>query len=217
MNSVFNFILSESVLIPLLIGVIRFNRIRGTYHPFFWLLVLGFVTETISGILIHRFHTSNAIPVNLDVLGELLLIAWQFRIWNIDQSGKKWMPALVSAMVVFWIIENLVFGHIRDFSPYFRVSYSFLVVLFSVNRINFLLTYENRNLLKNPRFLICIGFIIFYLYQIVYEWAYQVSLEGVTEVTASISFLFDYINVFSNLIFAAALLLIPSRRKFTFS
>ena len=53
-----------------------------------------------------------------------------------------------------------------------------------------MITHDNRNLLRHPEFLICIGFIIFFIYKIIYEWAYQASLYGTSEITSTIILLF---------------------------
>jgi hypothetical protein len=102
-----------------------------------------------------------------------------------------------------------------NFSPYFRIFAGFSIVLFSVNKINFMITHDNRKLLGHPDFLICIGFIIYFIYDIVYEWAYQSSRSGATQITTTIIFLFGYINALTNIIFAIAFLRIPSPKKYT--
>jgi hypothetical protein len=79
-----------------------------------------------------------------------------------------------------------------------------------------MITHDNRRLLGHPDFLICIGFIIYFIYDIVYEWAYQSnsSGQGSTEITTRIIHLFGYINALTNTIFAIAFLRIPAPKKF---
>ena len=195
--------------------MIRLRRIDRTYQPFFILLVTGFVNELINGYVVEIRHTSNAINSNIFVLLEWLLILWQFRIWGSFRSMTKAYYALLFLSCSIWITENLVLGHIREFSSYFRFFDSFCIVLLSVNKINFMITHDNRNLLRHPGFLICIGFIIYFIYKIIYEWAYQTSLFGATDVTGKIIELIGYINALTNIIFAIALLKIPAPEKFT--
>jgi hypothetical protein len=78
-----------------------------------------------------------------------------------------------------------------------------------------MITHDNRNLLRHPEFLICIGFIIFFIYKIIYEWAYQTSLYGATDITTTIILLFGYINALTNIIFAIAMVKIPAPSTFT--
>jgi hypothetical protein len=79
-----------------------------------------------------------------------------------------------------------------------------------------MITHDNRKLLGHPEFLICIGFIIYFIYDIVYEWAYQSSSSNMTEITITntIIDLFGYINALTNIIFAIAFLRIPDPKKF---
>jgi hypothetical protein len=217
MKPAFAFLISQTVLIPLFIGLFRFDRLRQAYLPLLWMLFLGFLTEAVSFVLIRKFHRSNAIPCNLDVLAEGLLLLWQFRRWGMMKKKKRLLYGLAGALICFWLVENAALKQIVFFSPYYRFFYSFLVVLWSVNEINYMITHESRNLFRNPKFLICTGFVIYYVYKIVYEWAYQVSLYGQTGFTAGIEFFFAYINALVNLLFAVAFLLIPARERFRLS
>jgi hypothetical protein len=158
------FLISQSIIIPLIAGLIHLRRIGKRYRPFFILLVVGFVTELINRFMIKIIHNSNAAVSNIFALIEWLLILWQFRVWGFLHARKKAYLFLLLLPCAIWVTENLVFGHLRDFSPYFRFFDSFLIVLLSVNKINFMITHDNRNLLRHPEFLICIGFIIFFIY-----------------------------------------------------
>ncbi|HEY4286097.1 MAG TPA: hypothetical protein VGN00_03270 [Puia sp.] len=214
MTSFLIFLVSESILIPFIIGLIRWRRVVRRYQPFFILIIAGVITEAINGYLIKILHHSNAIPTNIFALTECLLIAWQFHVWGLLQSRKPVFYGLLAAFFLVWAYEDLVLGNITGFPPYFRFLYSFLTVLLSVNKINFMITHENRNLLRSPDFLICIGLIVFFIYKILYEWAYQASLFGQSKIILNIIMLFGYINAFTNIIFAIAFLLIPARQRF---
>jgi hypothetical protein len=184
------------------------------YQPFFLLTLCAVLNEHVSYLLIKKVH-SNAVPTNIESLLEWLLIAWQFHVWGLLLARRNLFVILTVAISLIWVMEDLVFGQITGFPPYFSVLYSFLVVLFSVNKINFMITHDNRKLYGNPIFLICIGFIIYYIYGIVYEWAYQTSLQGATQITTNITMLFSYVNALTNGIFAIAFLRIPRPQKFT--
>ena len=132
------------------------------------------------------------------------------------RNQKRVFYAILSLTLLGWATENIFFGKITEFSPYFRIFYSFFIVLLSVNKINFMITHDNRNLFRNPKFLICIGFIIYFMYMIIYRWAYQVSISSRSEthIADIIIFLMAYVNALTNGIFAIAFLLIPARVKF---
>jgi hypothetical protein len=219
MKNLFIFLISLSVLIPIIAGLIRFRRIGKRYRPLFILLWAGLATELIGEYIAFKYKTSTAHISNIYALLEWILIFWQFQVWGSLRGSVRTHKYISYALLLLpcsvWVTENLILGHWNDFSPYFRFFYSFLLVLFSVNKINFMITHDNRNLLGHTDFLICIGFIVYFIYDIIYEWAYQSSLYGATDITTTIIFLFGYINALTNIIFAIALLKIPAPEKFT--
>ena len=214
MKTTIAFLISESILFPLIVGLIRFKWISKIYWPFVFQLIAASITEIVSFILIQKFHSSNAIPANIYVLVEWLLVAWLFSGWGFSKRNRKIFYALFISAILVWIVEDIIFGQITSFGPYYRFYYSFVIVILSVSKINFMIMYENRSLFRNPQFLIAIGFIIYFMYKIMYEWAYQISIQGANSATSNnIISLFAYINAFSNIIFGIAMLMIPSNKK----
>jgi len=214
MKYFFLFLLSQSVLLPIIVGLVRLRRMGKSYRPFFLLLVIGFLVEIISFISI-RLTKNNTVIVNIYGLVEWTLLAWQFHAWGFLRQKKSLFYALLGLSALVWFIVNIVFGHIHDFSPYFVFFYSFLIVLLCVNEINFMITHHNRNLFRNPRFVICFGLIIYFVYMIVYYWALEISKFGRSDISISIAFLVAYVNILANIIYAIAFLLIPKPQKFT--
>ncbi len=215
MKTIIAFLLSQSILLPIIIGLVRYRRLDRSYQPFFLLLLIGFITEIVGFILIQGYEKSNYVIVNIYVLIEWTLIAWQFHVWGLLQGRKGLFYGLLGFTTLCWIVENLVFGHITGIVPYFRFLYFFLIVLLSINKINFMITHENRNLFRHPRFLICIGFIIYFIYMIVDFWAFEISLLGDQSIVLRISFLMDYVNALANVIYGIAFWMIPKPQKFT--
>ncbi|GGB14185.1 hypothetical protein [Puia dinghuensis] len=216
MKEIYLFLLSEIILLPLIIGLVRLPRIkRSSYQPFFIYIILGAFWEVLNFFLITVLHAQNVAALNIFFLLEWLLIAWQFHNWGLLRGRKTVFYIVVAIPCLVWISEYLIFGQLYHLAPYYHVLYCFLIVLFSVNTINFMITHDYRNLFKNPTFLICIAFIIYFIYRIIFNWAYQTSLKGATETTSFIIMLIGYINALTNIIFAVALLRIPPPQKFT--
>jgi hypothetical protein len=216
MKPVILFAITQSIWIPILIGLFRFKTIKEQLQPFFWTLVAGLFTEIVSFIIIsQKSYASNAIPSNIFVIIEWLLLTYQFHIWGFLKKRKRLFYILLVIPTLIWIVENLVFGRIVIFSPYFRILYSFLLTLMSITEINFKITHDNKNLFRNPKFLICIGFILFFVYQILYEWSYQVSLvQEPSRFTSTIISLFTYMDAVTNIIFGIAFLVTPRHKEF---
>jgi hypothetical protein len=216
MKAFYIFLLSESILFPLIVGLARLHRIKKSgYQPFFLLLVVGALNELVSIFFIKVLHAHNAVSNNIYSLVEWLLIAWQFRVWKLLHTRKVLFYILLAIPCIVWVVEDLFLGQITNFPPYFRVVKALMVVLYSVNTINFMITHDYRNLFQNPTFLICLGFIIYFIYRIVFQWAFETSRLGATETSTFIIMLFGYVNALTNVIFAIALLRIPPPQKFT--
>jgi hypothetical protein len=211
----FLFLLSSSIIFPIIAGLVRLRRIKkSSYQPFFILILVGAFMELLNVFLIAWLH-QNVVAVNIYFFFEWLLIAWQFRNWGLLRGRNKAFFTLLLLPCLVWVIEYLVFWQIYHFATYYQVLYCFLIVIFSVNTINFMITHDYRNIFGNPTFLICIAFIIYFIYNLVFIWAYQTSLKGATDTTTFIIMLHSYINALTNIIFAIALLRIPRPQKFS--
>src|SRR5579871_3075579 len=148
-------IASYFVVIPLFTGLVRFDRIGKRYRPLFISLIAALITELVSTYLIKVKRQSNAGVSNTYALLEWILIFWQFRTWGFFRARKAIAYLVLLVPCAVWIAANLILGEMNNFSPYFRICYGALIVLFSVNKINFMITHDNRNLLGHPEFLIC--------------------------------------------------------------
>ncbi|MGI8951109.1 MAG: hypothetical protein ACR2FN_05950 [Chitinophagaceae bacterium] len=166
-----------------------------------------------------RLHVTNAPQSKIYSLIECIIILVLFHAWGFLKQRKFWFYLLLSICIIFWFIESIIFLGIKDFTPFFRIFYSFIIVLISINQINYVIIRNTtRNLFKNAKFLICIGFVIFFIYQILYEAAYYVSVNTKNDymVTSDVISLFSYINTFVNLIYFVAVFFIPQREDFYF-
>lgn len=215
MDIVYRYLALLVSILPCIAGLVRFRRLGTTYQPLFLMSVVGLASEAISEYLVYYRKTSNADIANTYALLEWVLIFWQFRVWGFFRTRKEIGYAVLLIPCLVWVAENLIFGKMINFSPYFRILASFSIVLFSVNKINFMITHDNRKLLGHPDFLFCIAFIIYFIYDIVYEWAFQSSsTPAEIKITETIIFLWGYINALTNIIFAIAFLRIPAPKKF---
>ena len=212
MDIVFNFLLSQSILIPLAIMLVRFKKIPTGWMPFLVLLILGVLAEIASFIMIHYYKMGNAPVIKTYSLAECCLIYYLFYLWKNERDAKTVFTVLASISVLAWIIEEIVFGGINTFSPYFRVGYAFVIVLLSINQINSMMIKQDGLLIKNPRFILCIGFIIIFIYQIVYEASFYIGSD--TSVLANkIIIGYGYINFGVNLLNAYAVSRINTRNE----
>lgn len=206
-------ILSYSIFISGIIGAVRFNQIRDIYKPFIYLIWIGCFNESLSTYLALNHHYT-IINGAIYSLCESLLLLWFFRLVGAIRS-KAFLFSLAVIFVSIWIIENVFanqFG--ATFSNYSDITYSFCIVLLSIRAINNLL-FTERVLLKNPTFLICIGLIIFFTYEIM-ERSFRIyGLKNSTAFQHNVQGILILVNLLSNLIYALAVLWMRKRQAFT--
>lgn len=207
-------ILSYSIAAGAIIGLIRLKHIDRAYYPFILLLWIGLLAEIMSSIVIHKGN-SNAIFGNIYVLSESILLFVFFKrlgLFSKIENLSFFFPVL---FVFAWIWENFIYSDIGYFNSYFRILYSFIVVLMSIHMINRILAEDKRKIIKNPLFLILIGFIIFFTYKTLIEIFWIYGLNSGLEFRTQVYRIMTYINFSVNLIFAIALLWTPRKREFT--
>jgi hypothetical protein len=207
-------IFSFSIVAAALIGGIRFTRISPAYYPFLICIWAGLLNEIISYIIIHSGH-SNAPNSNIYILAEALLLTWQFKRWGIFARTKILFHGLIIFFVSVWVLENFVVYKITYFSSYFRMVYSFALALMSINHINVLIHKERKQLLRNPEFLICMAFVIYYTYKVMVEAFWIYGLNNSDDFRKNVYLILAYINLFANLIYALAILWMPTKHRFS--
>jgi hypothetical protein len=202
----FFIVLQAAHLLPLAIAGIRYKRIDPSYRPFILLLLLGFVNETANYLSI-KFWGTNSISFNLFHLVECWLILCQFKVWGFFKNKKVYIALLVVTSLA-WLVENFIYSTILTFNPYFRILYAFLIELIIANRIIYVIT-EKTSIVKNAKFLICIGLIIVFMYQIIFEGALIADPDFAGNSTNIILTSFAFMDVFVQLLYAWAFAVAP--------
>lgn len=213
MNFELNVILSFSIALAVLISWIRFKRLHPAYYPFIFLLWLGLINEIVSYIIIGK-GLSNAVTYNIYSLIEVLLIIWQFKLWRLFNRNVRLYPIMLTLIIVMWVVEILFFGSLYSFNSYFLITSSFILVLMSIAMINQLLARVQESLLRSSIFLVCLGFVFYFTYSVLVEafWIY-----GLTEnqiFVTNIYTILIYVNLFTNLLYAFAVLWMPTKPKY---
>jgi hypothetical protein len=209
------FILSALIVIPAIIGWVRFHRISSAFLPFLILTWVGALNELLNFSLVVFLRQYNIVNTNLYQITEALLILWQFKRWRLFSNDKIYKSLFVSFIAAF-LIENLIASKIYlGFNSYFHIFYSFIIVLLSIHMMNHILMKEKGLLLKNPIFIICSVFIIIFTYTVLVEtfWAYGLRMSGAFRV--KLQNIFVFINLLCNIIYTLAIVWMPKRQAFT--
>lgn len=211
MNFFTNAFLSLTVGIGGVIGLVRFRKIGPTYHPFLFLLWLAVLQEGLS-ILILCLGYSNVVLYNAYALAEATFICWQFRRWHTFRS-RGFYAALQGLLFLFWCTEWL-WGGFFGFLSYFIIFYSFVIVVLGITCINQLLFRDTTPLIRNPVFLLCVCFIVSFGYSALVETFWKVGLRQSLAFRLHLHALFCFINLLTNLVYALAVLWMPTRLRF---
>ena len=208
-------ILSLSILIAGIIGIVRFAQIRDIYRPFIYLIWIGCATETLNIFFAYAFHNNLAVGVIYNICESLFLL-WFFNKLGIFKNHKTILYLLITFFVLVWLADILLSSRLNQrLTYYFDIVYAFTVVLLSIRAVNDLL-FTEKELLKNPTFLICMGLIIFFTYQIIQRMFGLYGLKDSTEFRRGIQRIMAIINCLANLIYAVAVLWMRKRQPFRF-
>lgn len=203
---------SASIFIAGIIGLIRFNKIEEHYYPFLYFIWLGCINEVISFTLIMS-RQSNYINNNAYVFIASLFIVWFFKNNGLFHNRIPAFYSVLAALITLWLFESFWIINIKEqIGTYFRIFSSFLTILMSIQLINTMLVAGTNNLIRNPVFLISLTFILYFTFKTLVEafWIYGLqSSESFQLLVWNISV---FVNLFTNLIYALALLWIPRKK-----
>lgn len=214
MNFVLAVIINFSVLIAGIVAIIRYKRIHKSYYPFLYFIWVGCINEVLSFFLVKKgFHTY--INNNIYVLVESILIIYFFKKLKVFKRNDNLFLFILSGLTILWIFENLIQSKILTVSVFFRISYSFIIVLLSITTINSLITTIRKNILTNANFLICASFIIYFTFKILVEAFWLYGLNSSIKFQSAVYNIMIYINLLCNLIYTLAIIWMPRKQIFT--
>lgn len=206
-------LLGFSVFLPGLMAVYRFDKINRAYFPFLLLVWVASINELTSFLLLmNRFP--NFINNNLYALIESILIVFLFRNLNV-LTDKRLRNCILAILLLIWLIENITFRHIHGVGMYFRTVSSLIIVLASIAMLNISLIDTRHNIFKNPDFLICACFIVYFTLRIMVEMFWLYGFKTSDRFQLLVYDLINYVNVICNLIFMFAVLWMPRKQVFT--
>lgn len=217
MDSTVRFILSLSIGIAVIIGIVRFRKIDPSYYPFIFVCFTALAIE-----IMHRILMTEGLPRSLFVLLntysyiDFFLFLWLFHNWGLFNRKRSAFIAIASVFFIIWVVTNIIFSGFIKVNLYFFILYSFALIFFSVSTFNRMVVHERSSIFRNPKFWICLGVIIFYSFFIVY------SSTGITfmsvpskEFRRGLQDIMVYSNLLVNILYAVAVIWIPRKKNFT--
>lgn len=181
------------------------------YYPFLYFIWAGCINEGISIVLVMNGR-SNYINSNLYVLIAALCIIWFFERNGLFEKAHYIFYSFLLVYLIFWLIEVLWLRNIMEITSFFRIFFSFITTLLSIRMINSILVSGVGEIRKNAPFLICLAFTFYFLYRVLVEAFWIYGLESSIHFQLLILDVSVYVNLFTNLIYAIALLWIPKKK-----
>ncbi|GAO42657.1 hypothetical protein [Flavihumibacter petaseus] len=211
---IINEISSYSVVVPAITGLILCTRIQAEHYPFLFCLLAGVVNELYSEVLSHSGTNMNY-NTNLYVLLEGCLLLWQFQRWQLFRRWEKGFAILLGSIVLAWALDWLYVGTLGRIFSYYRIYYSFIIVLVAITCLNRLLLSAHDRLLENPVFLLCIAFILYFMMKILVEAFWVYGLNNTAAFRKKVYVIHDLINIFTNIVFAYALVWMRKKQPYS--
>jgi hypothetical protein len=210
-HTLFIILCNHSIVIAAVIACFRVKSVTSDYYPFIIFIWLGLLNESVSLALLYNRYT-NTVNSNIFVLLEYLLILFQFYKWNKGNAAKYYLLAYVGLLV--WAADNFLLNSVQQNNSVFRVFYSFVVLLFSIDMVNKIIIFENIRLKNHAMFLICLIFIFYYGFKACVESFNMFHLGLTGNFLRKLWLILNIVNLITNLLFALAVLWIPTRQKF---
>ena len=208
-------VLTFSIFIPAFVGWARFKKTSPVFLPFFLFIWLGTLNEIINYIVIDILLQYNILNYNIFLLVESLLLTWQFQRWKLFGSNSK-IPSLVYCVfIAVWLVENLFISKFYlGFNSYFRILFSFVIVIMSIGMLNEIIMKEKKQLVKNSIFIICSLFILLFTYALLTESfiVYGVSMDQ--SFKRSLYRIFKVVNFLCNILYGVAIWWMPKKQAF---
>lgn len=208
------FIFSFSIFIAGIIALVRFKKINKVYYPFLVCIWLACANELLT-LILYKFHSNGNVNNNIYILCEAILITLLFKKLGILKTPKNLYQFIIVLLILCWAAEIFIFGKLSEAVIYFRIIYSFIIVMMSVNYLNVLIGSSKKLYFKNSDFLLCLSFILYFTYKILVQSFWLYGLNSGISFLLKISAIMIYINLIANLIYALAVLWMPSKIEYS--
>lgn len=214
------FLWSALIIFPLGLGLIRLKKMDEAYRPFIAICACGLLAELLRFYQIWLYFNegikTNYVIYNIYILAIALLYLQLFFNWQ-TFGLQKWKLYLGWGILVsVWLTDHVFLGPERllTMTSIFRMTYSSMICLLSVQQINLLIINEKKILLKNPRFLICISVLVFFLLYIIQESVHLFDPDISQVFFKAIFIIRSRMTSFIYLLFFLAILWIPPKKPF---
>lgn len=218
------YLFSLSIVLAAVPGLVKYKRMDQTFHPFVYYCCLAVVTETVVymlGATGYKFLIGTV--YNVFAIAEFCLLTQLFYNWGLFRRNTRSLY-IILALVIVLFSGALLFRGLLKVNRMGKIITSLSIILFSITAFNKIVLTERTNILKNAKFWICAGCIIFFTYYLLVNTEQAVfphdammnqalpDQQPVDSLQNNVWTIQVISNVFVNLIFAVAVLWIPRKK-----
>ncbi len=218
MNNEVQFILSLSIGLTVIIGIVRYNVIDTSYYPFFYLAGISLLAEVINFYIAkHEMINAYSVARNIFYYIEFYFYTWLFHTWGLFNFKRNIFLSIISFCFIVWVILTFFTGRVTEYNVYFPVIYTMALLSFAVTTFNKFVIQDRLAIFKNPKFWILMGVIIFFSFYLLIATAnLSVFSKNASKVFRKDLYgIVVYSNLIVNLMFAIGALWIPRKKNFT--
>jgi hypothetical protein len=114
---------SLAVCIPLFAAWVFIKRIEKLYHPFLYLILLSGVTEISNNFILSYYNL--ALPANILILGDAMLITWASNRWGLYKNRKRLYHILQLTIFFSWIAESYIQSWLHHYNRPINTKFHF--------------------------------------------------------------------------------------------
>lgn len=216
MNDTIRFILSLSIAIAAIMGMVRYRKMDPSYHPFVYYTWYVLFFEIIVYLLsLQKAYDTLGVLFNIYAIIEFYFLAWVFHKWGLFSKNVKIFYSIIILFLLAWLFSTILGRGFYKRNHYFAILYSLTLVFFGISAFNKLVFQERKYIYKNAKFWICIGVTIFFTYFIVGS-SVRLLLPRLNneELYDRIQGIDMYSNLLVNILYALGLLWVPNKKNF---
>jgi hypothetical protein len=202
---------SFSILLPLIAVIIRRKRVCKDYLPLALLIIIGSIFEILGFIGDFADADSSAFG-NIYVVIELLLILWAYQKMKVTFSHKVLMVFGLSGLKL-WIVDNFMLHSLHSNNSLFRMVAALIIVFIVIDKLHLLLLYNRKPELRDPQFIISMGFLLYFVYKTFVEAFHLFPVPHQRTFYRMLWMILNVINIITNIILALGILCIRPKTK----
>jgi uncharacterized membrane protein AbrB (regulator of aidB expression) len=204
-------IFSTFSIVPAIVAAILKFRKNPEFRPFAYLVFLGAAVDFVS-YFVNKISPefNNLWLINIYLLLEFYLIIYQLFVWKFITTRSFSAIGALLIVTVLWAAETWNNGFDHGLDKYSLIFSGFVIVIFITVFINRLVFEKIPSLIKDPKFVISIGILIYFTTSIFVYSFYDIQAHS-DNFSRMIWNIHNYFNIFTNLIYAVGFLCIQKR------